>query len=119
MATEFNETTDNLNENLSDNRALVRSTPPDETESTATTNTDFRQQAQQYRQQAVDTLNRVKSTATEYLEQANDKFKDLQNKDASQIAEEAKDFARRKPMQAIAITAAAGLILGLILGRRR
>ena len=69
MATEFNDTT----ENLSDNRALVRSVPPDEAESTATTNTDFRQQAQAY----------------------------------------------GKPVQAIAITAAAGVILGLILGRRR
>ncbi len=115
MATEFNDTT----ENLSDNRALVRSVPPDEAESTATTNTDFRQQAQAYGQQAVDVFNRAKSSATEYIGQAGDKLKDLQNKDVSQIAEEAKDFARRKPVQAIAITAAAGVILGLILGRRR
>lgn len=120
MATEFN--TDSIEaEGLSDNRALVRTIPPDgDGASNPSKQTDFRNQAQQYKQQAVDTLNRAKAQAGEYIGQANEKFKDLQNKDLNEIAEEAKDFARRKPVQAMAITAAAGLVLGLILrgGRR-
>jgi ElaB/YqjD/DUF883 family membrane-anchored ribosome-binding protein len=76
------------------------------------TTTDFRGQAQQYGQQAVDALNRAKGYAQEYGQQAVDKFKDLQGKDLNQIAEDAKDFARRKPVQAIAISAAVGLALG-------
>jgi hypothetical protein len=42
------------------------------------TTTDFRGQAQQYGQQAVDALNRAKGYAQEYGQQAVDKFKDLQ-----------------------------------------
>jgi ElaB/YqjD/DUF883 family membrane-anchored ribosome-binding protein len=49
-----------------------------------------------------------------------DKIKDLQGKDFSEIADEAKDYARRKPGHAILISAAAGLFLGLLLrGVRR
>jgi len=64
------------------------------------------------------------SKAGDYLnEKANvvgEKIKDLQGKDFNQIADEAKDYARRKPGQAILISAAAGLFLGLLLrsGRR-
>lgn len=49
-----------------------------------------------------------------------DKFKDFQGKNFSEIADEAKDYARRKPGQAILISAAAGLVLGFLLrnGRR-
>ncbi len=51
---------------------------------------------------------------------AGEKIKDLHGKDFNQIADEAKDYARRKPGQAILISAAAGLFLGLLLrgGRR-
>ena len=49
-----------------------------------------------------------------------EKIKDLHGKDFNQIADEAKDYARRKPGQAILISAAAGLFLGLVLrGVRR
>ena len=49
-----------------------------------------------------------------------EKFKGLQGKDFNQIAGEAKDYARKNPGQAILISAAAGLFLGLLLrgGRR-
>lgn len=105
---------------LSDNRALVRSTPPEETAAIGNENSrDFRAQVQQYGQQASDAFNVAKTRATEYFGQANEKFKDLQGKDVNHLAEEAKDYARRKPTQALAITAAAGLVLGLLLGRRR
>ena len=49
-----------------------------------------------------------------------DKIKDLQNVDVKELADNAKDYARKNPGQAILISAAAGLVLGLILrgGRR-
>jgi ElaB/YqjD/DUF883 family membrane-anchored ribosome-binding protein len=106
---------------LSDNRALVRSTPPNGEDAASTTQTasqDWRAQAQVYGQQATDALNKAKGYAQEYLGQAGDKFKDLQNKDLGQITEEAKDFARRKPGQALLISAAAGVVLGFLLRRR-
>jgi ElaB/YqjD/DUF883 family membrane-anchored ribosome-binding protein len=80
---------------------------------------DLRNQAQAYGQQAIEGLNRAKDYAAQYGQQAVDKIKELQNKDFSQIAEDAKDFARRKPVEAVAITAAVGLIVGLIIGRGR
>lgn len=109
---------------LSDNRALVRSTPPNGEDNAAAASTtataqDWRAQAQAYGQQANETLNRAKGYAQEYLGQAGDKFKDLQNKDLNQITEEAKDFARRKPGQALLISAAAGLVIGFLLKGRR
>ena len=64
------------------------------------------------------------SRATDYVEQKagvlGEKLKDLQGKDFNQIADEAKDYARRKPGHAILIAAGAGLVLGFLLrnGRR-
>ena len=64
------------------------------------------------------------SRAGDYIEEkariAGEKFKDLQGKNFNEIADEAKDYARRKPGQAILISAAAGLVLGFLLrnGRR-
>ena len=48
-----------------------------------------------------------------------EKLKDLQNVDYREMAENAKDYARQNPGQAILISAAAGLLLGLILRGRR
>ena len=62
--------------------------------------------------------------ANDYIEDkarvVGEKFKDFQGKNFSEIADEAKDYARRKPGQAILISAAAGLVLGFLLrnGRR-
>jgi ElaB/YqjD/DUF883 family membrane-anchored ribosome-binding protein len=64
------------------------------------------------------------SRASDYVEQKagvlGEKFKDLQGKDFNEIAEEAKDYARRKPGHAMLIAAGAGLVLGFLLrnGRR-
>ena len=108
---------------LSENRALTRTATPnsiDDKQSVGNYQQEFKAQAQQYGQQALDGLNKAKDYATEYYGQASEKLKDLQGKDLSQIADEAKDFARRKPVQAIAISAAVGLLLGLLFrgGRR-
>ena len=48
-----------------------------------------------------------------------DKIKDLQNVDLGELTENAKDYARNNPGQAILISAAAGLLVGLILRGRR
>ena len=62
--------------------------------------------------------------ASDYLEEkagvVGEKIKNLQGKNFNEIADEAKDYARRKPGQAILISAAAGLVLGFLLrnGRR-
>ena len=49
-----------------------------------------------------------------------DKFRDIQNMDYRQVAEEAKEYARQKPGQALLISAAAGFVIGLLLrGSRR
>lgn len=69
-------------------------------------------------------LANVASRASDYVGEkvtvVGDKIKDLQNKDLGEIADEAKDYARKNPGQAILISAAAGLVLGLLLrgGRR-
>lgn len=108
-------------ENTSGNSALVTTAnSPNGVDENRDYVDGLKTQAQQYGQQALDGLNKAKDYASEYYGQATEKLKDLQGKDMSQIAEEAKDFARRKPVQAIAISAAVGLVLGLILrgGRR-
>ena len=62
--------------------------------------------------------------ATDYIDEkarvVGEKFKDFQGKNFSEIADEAKDYARREPAKAILISAAAGLVLGFLLrnGRR-
>ena len=63
------------------------------------------------------------SRATDYIDEKarvlGEKFKDFQGKNFSEIADEAKDYARRKPGQAILISAAAGLVLGFLLRNSR
>jgi len=48
-----------------------------------------------------------------------DKIKDLQNADLGELAENAKEYARKNPGQAILFSAAAGLLLGLLVRGRR
>ena len=48
-----------------------------------------------------------------------DKIKELQNADFAEISENAKDYARKNPGQAILISAVAGLLVGLIIRGRR
>lgn len=102
-----------------EDQSIVRTPQPIEQINNRNYSQDLRAQTQQYRQQAVEGFNKAKDRATEYWGQANDKLKDLQNKDLNQIAEDAKDYARRKPGQALMISAAAGLLIGMILRRRR
>ncbi|MGH9902385.1 MAG: hypothetical protein ACRD68_11320, partial [Pyrinomonadaceae bacterium] len=71
--------------------------------------------AQQYGQKVADAATQARDYVTEKAGVVGDKFKELQNKDFSQVAEEAKEYARQKPGQALLISAAAGFVIGLLL----
>ncbi len=75
---------------------------------------DFNAQAQEYGQKIQDAAMKAKDFASEKFTQASDKFKELQNKDPKVLVEDAKEYARQKPGQAILISAAVGLVLGLL-----
>lgn len=91
-------------------------------ESTADTGaaaTGLSEVAQQYGQKITDVASQAKDFVSDKVSVVSDKIKDLQNADLGELAENAKDYARRKPGQAILISAAAGLLLGLIIRGRR
>ena len=79
---------------------------------------DLRMQAQEYGQRLQDAAGKAKIFAEEKMAWAGDRLKELQDKDPKQIVEDAKEFARQKPGQTILISAAVGLVLGLVLRRK-
>jgi ElaB/YqjD/DUF883 family membrane-anchored ribosome-binding protein len=81
---------------------------------------DWKMQAQEYQQKFQDAAVKAKDFASEKFAQASEKFKELSNKDPKELVEEAKEYARQKPGQTILISAAVGLVLGLLIkGNRR
>lgn len=86
----------------------------------AGTATALSQTAQDYGQKISEAATQAKDFVTDKVSVVGDKIKELQNADLAEVAENAKDYARKNPGQAILISAAAGLLLGLILrgGRR-
>ena len=81
---------------------------------------DFSDDAKECGQKIADAAARASDYIEDKARVVGDKFKDFQGKNFSEIADEAKDYARRKPGQAILISAVAGLVLGFLLrnGRR-
>jgi ElaB/YqjD/DUF883 family membrane-anchored ribosome-binding protein len=77
------------------------------------------QTAQQYGQKLTEVASQAKDYVADKVSVVSDKFKDLQNADLGELAENAKDYARRKPGQALLISAAVGLVLGLLVRGRR
>ena len=75
--------------------------------------------AQEYGGKISEAASQAKEFVSEKMTVVGDKIKDLQNADLSEITENAKDYARKNPGQAILISAAAGLLLGLIIRGRR
>jgi len=75
--------------------------------------------AQEYGGKISDAASQAKEFLSDKMSVVGDKVKDLQNVDFGEIAENAKDYARNNPGQAILISAAAGLLVGLILRGRR
>ena len=88
-------------------------------EATAGTATALSQNAQEYGQKISEVASHAKDFVNDKVSVVGDKIKDLQNADLGELAENAKEYARKKPGQAILISAAAGLLLGLILRGRR
>ena len=78
------------------------------------------QTAQQYGQKISEVATQAKDYVSDKVSVVGDKIKDLQNADLGELAENAKEYARRNPGQALLISAGVGLMLGLILrgGRR-
>jgi hypothetical protein len=80
---------------------------------TATTPSGIAGQAQEYGRRAAE-------MATQAREYVGDKLSGLREVDYGQVAENAKEYARQKPGQALLISAAAGFVIGLLLrGSRR
>lgn len=99
-------------------------TTPGTTGSTGTTGTGtapaLSQTAQQYGQKLSEVATQAKDYVADKVSVVSDKFKDLQNADLGELAENAKEYARKKPGQAMLISAAVGLVLGLLVrGARR
>lgn len=80
---------------------------------------DMKMQAQEYGQKIQDAAGKAKDYASEKFIQASEKFKELQDKDPKELVEDAKEYARKNPGQTILISAAVGLVLGLIFRPRR
>ena len=85
----------------------------------AATATGLAQTAQEYGEKISDAASQAKDYVSDKVSIVGDKLKDLQNADLGEIAENAKDYARKNPGQAILISAAAGLLVGLIIRGRR
>ena len=83
------------------------------------TATALSQTAQDYGQRISEVATQAKDYVTDKVSVVGDKIKDLQNADLGELAENAKEYARKKPGQALLISAGVGLLLGLILRGRR
>ncbi len=83
------------------------------------TGTALSQTAHDYKDKITDAASYAKDFVTDKVSVVGDKFKELQNADLGELAENAKQYARQKPGQALLISAAAGLLLGLIIRGRR
>lgn len=83
------------------------------------TATALSQTAQDYGHKISEAASHAKDYVSDKVSAVGGKLKELQNADLGEITENAKDYARKNPGQAILISAAAGLVLGLILRGRR
>ncbi|HSE30505.1 MAG TPA: hypothetical protein VLA93_02900 [Pyrinomonadaceae bacterium] len=83
------------------------------------TATALSQTAQDYGKKVTEVATQAKDYVADKVSIVGDKIKDLQNADLGQLADNAKDYARKNPGQAILISAGVGLLLGLIVRGRR
>ena len=82
----------------------------------AGTATGLAQTAQDYAGKVSDAAVQAKEYVTDKVNVVSDKIKEL---DFNELTENAKEYARQKPGQAILISAAAGLLLGILIRGRR
>lgn len=85
----------------------------------AGTATALSQTAQDYGHRISEVATQAKDYVSDKVSVVGDKIKDLQNADLNELAENAKNYARRNPGQALLISAGVGLLLGMILRGRR
>ena len=83
------------------------------------TATALSQTAHDYGQKISEAASQAKDYVSDKMSVVGDKFKELKDADLGELAENAKEYARQKPGQALLISAAAGLLLGLIIRGRR
>ena len=83
------------------------------------TATALSQTAKDYGQKISEAATSAKDYVSDKVSVVGDKIKELQNADLGELAENAKEYARQKPGQALLISAAEGLLLGLIIRGRR
>jgi len=83
------------------------------------TATALSEAAQDYGHKISEAATQAKDYVSDKVSVVGDKLKELQNADLGEVAANAKEYARKNPGQAILISAAAGLVLGLILRGRR
>ena len=83
------------------------------------TATALSQTAQDYGQKISDVATQAKDYVSDKVSVVGDKLKEIQNADLGELAENAKEYARKNPGQALLISAAAGLLLGLVIRGRR
>lgn len=82
--------------------------------------TGLAQTAQEYGQKIAGAASTARDYVTDKVGVVGDKIGELRNKDFSEVATEAKEYARQNPGQALLISAAAGFVLGLLIrGSRR
>ena len=73
-----------------------------------------------YGAKIADAASTAKDYVADKVSAIGDKLSELKNTDIKEVANQAKDYARENPGQAILISAAAGLVLGLLIrGSRR
>ena len=86
----------------------------------AGTATGLAQTAQEYGKKVAEAASTAREYVTDKVSVVGDKIGELRNKDFSEVATEAKEYARQNPGQALLISAAAGFVLGLLIrGSRR
>ena len=106
-------------ENGSINEGTTGTTGTTGTPAGTGTATALSQTAQDYGQRLSEGLTQAKDYVSDKVSVVGDKIKDLQNADLGELAENAKEYARKKPGQALLISAGVGLLLGMILRGRR
>ena len=73
-----------------------------------------------YGAKIADAATTAKDYVADKVSVIGDKLADLKNTDIKEVATQAKDYAQKNPGQAILISAAAGLVLGMLIrGSRR
>jgi ElaB/YqjD/DUF883 family membrane-anchored ribosome-binding protein len=80
---------------------------------------DLKMQAQEYGQKIQDAAGRARDFASEKMTQASEKLNELKDKDPKEVVEDVKEYARKNPGQTILISAAVGLVIGMIFRGRR